>query len=66
MEKAAGGIFTTGRFVDAKGEPLSNSFAPEFISSVAPEPFETLTYTDGEPPTDANRRGIDRPVDRRP
>ena len=65
VEKAAGGIFTTGRFVDAKGEPLSAGFAPEFISSVAPEPFETLTYTEGRPPPD-RRRGLDRPVDRRP
>ena len=60
VQKAAGGIFTTGRFVDAKGEQLSNSFAPEFISSVAPEPFETLTYLDGEPPTDANQVAIDQ------
>src|SRR5918996_6354819 len=41
-EKAAGGIFSTVRFVDAEGDPLGNSFAPNFVSSTAPEPFETL------------------------
>jgi putative ABC transport system permease protein len=60
VEKAAGGIFTTGRFVDAKGDPLSASFAPEFISSVAPEPFETLTYTEGRPPETADEASIDQ------
>ena len=58
---AAGGIFSLGRFVDEKGDPLSNSFAPEFISSMAPEPFQTLTYTEGRPPRDL-RRGLDRRV----
>ena len=39
VQSAAGGIFSVARFVDADGDPLSNSFAPEFVSSVAPEPF---------------------------
>jgi putative ABC transport system permease protein len=60
VEQAAGGIFTTGRFVDAEGEPLSAGFAPEFISSVAPEPFETLTYTEGRPPQTADEASIDQ------
>ena len=60
VETAAGGIFTTGRFVDAEGEPLSAGFAPEFISSVAPEPFETLTYTEGRPPQTADEASIDQ------
>jgi putative ABC transport system permease protein len=59
VEKAAGGIFSTIRFVDAEGEPLSSAFAPEFVSSVAPEPFETLTYTDGRPPRTADEASID-------
>jgi putative ABC transport system permease protein len=59
VEKAAGGIFSTIRFVDDEGEPLSSAFAPEFVSSVAPEPFETLTYTDGRPPENANEASID-------
>jgi putative ABC transport system permease protein len=59
VEKAAGGIFTTVRFVDEEGEQLSAAFAPEFVSSVAPEPFETLTYTDGRPPQTASEASID-------
>src|SRR5918992_6173294 len=59
VEKAAGGIFSTVRFVDEEGEPLSAGFAPEFVSSVAPEPFETLTYTDGRPPENADEASID-------
>jgi putative ABC transport system permease protein len=59
VEKAAGGIFSTVRFVDGEGEPLSHGFAPEFVSSVAPEPFETLTYTDGRPPGNASEASID-------
>jgi putative ABC transport system permease protein len=59
VEKAAGGIFSTVRFVDDEGEPLGQSFAPEFVSSVAPEPFETLTYTDGRPPENADEASLD-------
>jgi putative ABC transport system permease protein len=59
VEKAAGGIFSTVRFVDAKGDELSSSFAPEFVSSTAPKPFETLTYTEGHPPESANDASID-------
>ncbi|MGH2782750.1 MAG: ABC transporter permease, partial [Thermoleophilaceae bacterium] len=40
VESAAGGIFSTAKFVDEEGDPLSAGFAPEFVSSVAPEPFE--------------------------
>src|ERR687892_2554064 len=59
VEKAAGGIFSTARFVDAEGEQLSAGFAPEFVSSTAPAPFETLTYTEGRPPENANEASID-------
>jgi putative ABC transport system permease protein len=59
VEQAAGGIFSTVRFVDEEGEQLSAAFAPEFVSSVAPEPFETLTYTDGRPPETADEASID-------
>ena len=59
VEQAAGGIFSTIRFVDEEGEQLSSAFAPEFVSSVAPEPFETLTYTDGRPPETADEASID-------
>jgi putative ABC transport system permease protein len=60
VEKAAGGIFSVGRFVDKKGDPLGNSFAPQFISSVAPKPFETLTYTEGRPPRTADEASLDQ------
>jgi putative ABC transport system permease protein len=60
VEKAAGGIFSTVRFVDAQGDPLSASFAPEFVSSVAPKPFETLTYIEGQPPRTADEASIDQ------
>jgi putative ABC transport system permease protein len=59
VEQAVGGIFSTVRFVDEEGEQLSSAFAPEFVSSVAPEPFETLTYTDGRPPESASEASID-------
>jgi len=44
---------------DAEGDQLSTSFAPEFASSTAPEPFETLTYTQGRPPRTADEASID-------
>jgi putative ABC transport system permease protein len=59
VEKAAGGIFSVARFVDAEGDQLSSSFAPEFVSSVAPEPFDTLTYTEGRLPRTAGETSID-------
>jgi putative ABC transport system permease protein len=59
VEQAAGGIFSTARFVDEEGEPLSAGFAPEFVSSTAPEPFETLTYSEGRPPETASEASID-------
>jgi putative ABC transport system permease protein len=59
VKSAAGGIFSVARFVDEDGDPLSASFAPEFVASVAPEPFETLTYTEGRPPRSADEVGVD-------
>jgi putative ABC transport system permease protein len=60
VEKAAGGIFSTVRFVDAKGDQLSSSFAPEFVSSTSPKPFDTLTYVEGHPPRTASEASIDQ------
>jgi putative ABC transport system permease protein len=59
VEKAAGGIFSVVRFVDEKGDQLSSSFAPEFVSSTAPKPFDTLTYTEGHPPRTPDEASID-------
>src|ERR687891_1695619 len=59
VEKAAGGIFSVARFVDEEGDPINTGFAPEFVSSTAPAPFETLTYTEGRPPENADQASID-------
>jgi putative ABC transport system permease protein len=59
VEKAEGGIFSVVRFVDAKGDQLSSSFAPEFVSSTATKPFDTLTYVEGRPPTTPAEASID-------
>jgi putative ABC transport system permease protein len=59
VRKAEGGIFSVVRFVDAKGDQLSSSFAPEFVSSTAPKPFDTLTYVDGRPPRTPAETSID-------
>jgi putative ABC transport system permease protein len=59
VEKAEGGIFSVVRFVDAKGDQLSSSFAPEFVSSTATKPFDTLTYVEGHPPRTAAETSID-------
>jgi putative ABC transport system permease protein len=59
VDKAEGGIFSVVRFVDAKGDQLSSSFAPEFVSSTSEKPFDTLTYTKGRPPRTASETSID-------
>jgi putative ABC transport system permease protein len=59
VRKAEGGIFSVVRFVDAKGDQLSSSFAPEFVSSTAPKPFDTLTYVEGRPPRTPAETSID-------
>ena len=59
VASASGGIFSVGQFVDAKGEKLTAGFAPNFVSSVAPKPFETLTYVEGRPPRSADEASID-------
>jgi len=59
VEAAAGSVFASGRFVDAKGDPIGNSFAPNFISSLNPPRFETLTYVEGRKPRTDNEVSID-------
>jgi putative ABC transport system permease protein len=65
VEKAEGGIFSVGRFVDAKGDQLSSSFAPEFISSTATKPFDTLTYVEGHPPRTSDETSLDQSTSNR-
>jgi putative ABC transport system permease protein len=59
VEAAAGSIFTAERFVDRKGDPIGNSFAPNFVSSVLPKRFETLTYVKGRAPRTAAETALD-------
>jgi putative ABC transport system permease protein len=59
VEKAAGGIFSSVRFVDEDGDALGHGFAPQFVTSVAPAPFETLTFTEGRPPRSADETALD-------
>jgi len=40
VQAASGSVFAVGRFVDTKGDPIGNSFAPNFISSLLPPCFE--------------------------
>jgi putative ABC transport system permease protein len=59
VEAATGAVFASGRFVDSKGDPIGNSFAPNFISSLQPQRFETLDYVKGRPPRLASEVSID-------
>ena len=59
VEAAAGSVFAVGRFVDSKGDPIGNSFAPNFIASLLPDRFETLDVVDGRAPRTAREVTID-------
>jgi putative ABC transport system permease protein len=59
VEAATGSVFASGRFIDTKGDPIGNSFAPNFISSLQPPRFETLDYVEGRKPRTATDASID-------
>ena len=59
VEAAAGSVFASGRFVDAKGDPIGHSFAPNFIASLNPPRFETLDYVEGRKPRSDSEVSID-------
>jgi putative ABC transport system permease protein len=59
VESAAGSVFSIGKFVKANGDALTDSFAPNFISSLLPPRFETLDYVDGRKPRTASEASID-------
>ncbi len=59
VEAANGSVFASGRFVDAKGEGIGNSFAPNFISSLNPPRFETLDYVKGRKPRTDTEASLD-------
>jgi putative ABC transport system permease protein len=56
---ATGSVFSIGKFVDKDGDALTNSFAPNFISSLLPPRFETLDYVEGHKPRSASEASID-------
>ena len=59
VESAAGSVFSIGKFVKANGDALTDSFAPNFISSLLPPRFETLDYVEGRKPRTASEASID-------
>jgi putative ABC transport system permease protein len=50
VRKAAGGVGAMVRLVGAKGDKLGNQFAPNFLFSLSPKPFEAQTFVKGHPP----------------
>jgi putative ABC transport system permease protein len=56
---ATGSVFASGRFVDRDGDPIGNSFAPNFISSLLPPRFEALDYVAGRKPRTSTEASID-------
>jgi putative ABC transport system permease protein len=59
VDAAAGSVFAVGRFVDTKGDPIGNSFAPNFIASLLPDRFETLEVVEGHVPRTTREVTID-------
>jgi putative ABC transport system permease protein len=59
VQAATGSVFATGRFVDRGGDPIGNSFAPNFISSLLPPRFEALDYVAGRKPRTSKEASID-------
>ncbi len=60
VEAAAGNVGALVRLVDDDNEDLGNGFAPNFVSSVVPEPFEPVTYDEGRAPRTAREAAIDK------
>ncbi|MGI8945221.1 MAG: ABC transporter permease [Thermoleophilaceae bacterium] len=59
VQAADGGIFSIVRITDAEGDTLGADFAPQFVVSTSPEPFDVLTYTEGREPRSAGEAAID-------
>ena len=64
MEAAAGSIFAVGRFVDDKGDPIGNSFAPELHLLAAAAALRDARLRGGAQAAHAVR-GLDRHADGR-
>ena len=65
VEAAAGSIFSLARFVDREGDSIGAKFAPNFVSSVLPNRFETLTVVKGRRPRTAREASLDRQTAKR-
>jgi putative ABC transport system permease protein len=59
VEEAEGSIFSLGRIVDEDGETIGSEFAPNFIASKQSDPFDPLTYTEGQAPENDTEVVID-------
>jgi putative ABC transport system permease protein len=59
VEAATGAIFSLGRILDSDGDPIGHSFAPNFIASVLPKRFETLTLVSGRFPRTVGETSLD-------
>jgi len=60
VKAADGGIFSMVRITNAKGKTVGADFAPQFVSSNSPKPFDALTYTDGRAPRTDREAAIDQ------
>ncbi len=60
VEKAEGGIFSVVRITNSKGDTLGSEFAPQFVASVLPEPFDVFTYEEGRAPRTDREAAIDQ------
>ncbi|MGI8846211.1 MAG: ABC transporter permease [Thermoleophilaceae bacterium] len=60
VRRAAGGVAATGRVVDEDGDKLGNQFAPNFIFSLSPKPFEAQTFPKGRPPRTGGEVALDQ------
>ncbi|MEX1143090.1 MAG: FtsX-like permease family protein [Thermoleophilaceae bacterium] len=59
VERAEGAIFSLVRITDADGEPIGQTFAPQFAVSATARPFDTLTYVDGRAPRELGEAALD-------
>ena len=60
VDAATGTIFSLARFVNRKGDPIDPHFSPNFVSSVLPKRFETLTVVKGRRPRNTHEASLDQ------
>lgn len=59
VRQAVGGVVGFAKVVDDRDRPLGRGFAPNFIGSVLPRPFEWLRYVRGRAPSRSGEAAID-------